>query len=89
MTNVNESSTYRLRRPLADIRIESLTKEKENFIYLVNMAENEEWEAQDVIEDDEHFDPLLDDVAIYTAVRRHLWKKTWIASQGHKTGFEA
>ena len=29
------------------------------------MAENEEWEAQDVIEeDDEHFNPLLDNVHV-------------------------
>ena len=27
------------------------------------MAENEDWDAQYVIEDDQHFDPLLDDVA--------------------------
>ena len=34
---------YRLRRPLDDILIESLTKEKENLIHIVNyIAENEE-----------------------------------------------
>ena len=37
-------------------------KIKKNLIDLVSMADNEKWEAQDVIEeDDEHFDPLLDD----------------------------
>ena len=28
-------------------------RRKENLIYLVNMAENEEWELQDVIEEDD------------------------------------
>ena len=28
----------------------------------MSMAENEEWEAQDMIEGDEHFNLLLDDV---------------------------
>ena len=51
------------------------------------MVENEEWEAQDVIEEvDEYYDPLLDDLDMTTL---YLWKKTLIASQGHKTGSEA
>ena len=37
------------------------------------MAENEEWEAQDVIEkDDQHFDPLLDDVDMATLTKEDM-----------------
>ena len=55
---------------MADIRIKCLTKGKESLIYLVNMAKNEEWEAQDVIEDDdEHFDALLGHSNLNTCCR--------------------
>ena len=51
---------------------------------LVRTAENEEWDVLDVIEEvEEYYDSLLDMITLY------LWKKTWIASQGHKTGCEA
>ena len=51
------------------------------------MAENEAWEVQDVIERvNELYDPLLNHLVMTTL---YLWKKTWIASQGHKTGCEA
>ena len=50
-----------------------MIKEKENLVYLVNMAENEEWEAQDVIEeDDEHFNPLLDNVDMVTLMEKDV-----------------
>ena len=39
----------------------------------MNLTENEEWEVQDVIEeDDEHFDPLLDDVDIATLMEEDM-----------------
>ena len=51
------------------------------------MAENKEWEVQDVIEEvDEHYDPLLNDLVM---MKLYLSKKTWIATEGHKTGCEA
>ena len=53
--------------PLAEFRIDNLTEKiKENCIYLVSMAENEEREVRDVIEkNDEYYDPLLDDIDIW------------------------
>ena len=80
-TNVNESSTYGSTRPLADIRIVSLTKEKGNLIHLVNMAENEKWEVQGLIgEDDEQFGLLLDDVYMATLMEEDMDSK----SRSHK-----
>ena len=39
----------------------------------MNVAENEDWEAQDVIEEDgEHFDPLLDDVDMATLMEEDV-----------------
>ena len=54
--------------PLAEIRIDSLTeKKKENLIYLASMAENEDREVWDVIEEnDEYYDLLLDDINMAT-----------------------
>ena len=53
-------------------------KEKENLNYLVNMAENEVWEPQNVIEeDDEHFDPLLDNVNMATHMEEDVDSESW------------
>ena len=63
-----------------------LTEKKQRTYLLVSMAENEEREVQDVLDEvDELLDPLLDDLDIKMSTAHNVK----LVSQGHKTGCKA